>query len=342
MRYVTIKDIAKALGISKSTVSRALSGDERNVGKETLRKIREKANEMGYHRNELAVNLRSNTAHVIGVVVPEITTPFSMSFIASLQRYVAEEGYKVNIAFSNENPRTEREVLEMFVAGRVDGLVVSTCHNKENLDYYRRLIANNFPLVFFDRTIPEINASNVHSNDYIKAFFMVEHLIRTGKKKILHIAGPGYIQNSYERLRGYRDALEKFKIPYKKEYILKIGVGVEEAAQVLDGILTSGNLEFDALFCFTETQALGAKRAIQEHGLLIPSDVAIACMSGTALSTLVYPQLTAVEQRYDEMAKEAARLIIKKINDPYSEPETIVVSSVTSIRSSTSTEVPQF
>lgn len=342
MRYVTIKDIAKALGISKSTVSRALSGDERNVGKETARQIREKASEMGYHRNELAVNLRANSARVIGVVVPEITTPFSMSFIASLQHFLSEEGYRVNIAYSNENPQTEKENLEMFVAGRVDGLVVSTCHNKENLDYYRSLVARKFPLVFFDRTIPEINASMVRSNDYIKAFFMVEHLIRTGKRKIIHIAGPAYIQNSAERLRGYRDALEKFKIEYDSNLVIRTGVGVEDGAQAIERLLLSGRPDFDALFCFTETQALGAKRAVQEHGYSIPGDVAIACMSGTALSTLVYPQLTASEQRYDEMARETARLIINKIRDPQAEPETVIVNSTMAIRNSTSTEVPQY
>jgi len=342
MRYVTIKDIAKALGISKSTVSRALSGDERNVGKETARIIRDKANEMGYHRNELAVNLRANSARVIGVVVPEITTPFSMSFIASLQRFLAEEGYRVNIAYSNENPQTEQENLEMFVAARVDGLVVSTCHNKQNLDYYRNLVARHFPLVFFDRTIPEIRASMVRSNDYIKAFFMVEHLIRTGKRDIVHIAGPGYIQNTSERLRGYKDALEKFKIKYRSEYVISTAVGVEDGAQAVESLLIAKNIKFDALFCFTETQALGAKRAVQEHGFSIPGDVAIACMSGTALSTLVYPQLTASEQRFDEMAKETARLIIDKIHNPLSEPETVIVNSTMSIRNSTSMEVPQF
>lgn len=342
MKYVTIKDIAKALGISKSTVSRALSGDEHNVGKETSRLIREKAAEMGYHRNELAVNLRANSAKVIGVVVPEITTPFSMSFVTSLQRYLYEEGYRVNIAISNENPNTEKENLEMFLSARVDGIVVSTCHNKQNSEYYQRLVARPFPLVFFDRTIPEIKASMVRSNDYIKAFFMVEHLIRTGKRNIVHIAGPGYIQNTVERMRGYRDALEKFKIPYRSELVISTGVGVEEGAQAVESNLIGKNIKFDALFCFTETQALGAKRAVQEHGFSIPGDVSISCMSGTALSTLVYPQLTACEQRFDEMAKETSRLIIDKIRNPQSEPETVIVNSTMTIRNSTSTEVPQY
>lgn len=335
MKYVTIKDIAAALGISKSTVSRALNGDTSNVGKETLHKIVEAAREMGYRRNELAVNLRSNSNRVIGVIVPEITTPFSMSFITAVQKIVVELGYRVSIAFSNEDPELERANLEMFRNGRVDGLLISSCHATANLDTYKDLVRRKMPIVFFDRIISDgINAPCVRSNDHIKSFFMVENLIRGGRRKILHLAGPNHIQNAVLRRKGYREALEKFKIPYDPDMVVLCGVDVEDGAKAIEMAIRR-NVDFDAVFCFTETQALGAKRCLQEHSISIPGDVAISCMSGTILSTLVFPQITAAEQQVDEMAKIATELLLEKMHDYQSPDRTIVLDAKIVERSST-------
>ena len=128
MRYVTIKDIAVALGLSKSTVSRALSGDSKNVSKETLQKIVETANEMGYRRNELAVNLRLRSTRIIGIMVPEMTTTFSMSFITAAQSLLNQQGYRVILALSDENPETERVNLTMFDNARVEGIQIGRAH----------------------------------------------------------------------------------------------------------------------------------------------------------------------------------------------------------------------
>ena len=335
MRYVTIKDIAAALGISKSTVSRALNGDTSNVGKETLKKIVETAREMGYRRNEVAVNLRANSNRVIGVLVPEITTPFSMSFISEVQKIMVEHGYRVSIAFSNEDPELEKANLEMFRDGRVEGLLISSCHSTANLATYQDLISRRLPIVFFDRIISDgIKAPCVRSNDHIKSFFMVENLIRQGRKKILHLAGPDHIQNAVLRRKGYREAMEKFKLPSGQEMIVSCGVDVEDAAKAIDSVIERG-IEFDAIFCFTETQALGAKRCLQEHNIAIPGDVAISCLSGTILSTLVYPPITAAEQQVDEMAKIASELLLEKINDYQAPDRTIVLDAKIKERNST-------
>lgn len=334
MTYVTIKDIAAVLGISKSTVSRALNGDMKNVSSALCKKIVETADKMGYKRNELAVNLRSRSNHIIGVLVPEITTPFSMAFIAEVQRRVIHNGYSVSIASSNENPDEERRNLEMFSNLRVDGILISASHNTANLDMFRDFLRRKIPLVFFDRTVPDLPVSSVRSNDYIKAFFLVEHMIQTGKRKILNLTGPSHIQNTTDRSRGYRDALEKFKIPFDARYVRPCGVNVENGIAEISAVLTEG-LEFDAVFCFTETQALGVKRCLQECGYSIPKDVAVSCMSGTILSTIVYPQITAVEQQVTEMAEMATNLLMDKINDFNSPSQTVILNSKMIVRGST-------
>ncbi len=314
MKYVTIKDIAAALGISKSTVSRALNEDSKNVSSETMRKIKETAISMGYRRNEMAVNLRAKSNHVIGISVPEMSTSFSMRFVTEAQNMLMEKGYRVTIAFSDESPDIERANLEMFNRLRVDGVMVSPVHNTANLDIYKKFIEMRIPLVFFDRVIPELNAPMVRSNDYIKSFFMVEHLIYNGCKKILHLEGPTFIHNSIDRKRGWKDAIQKFGIPYDPSYSISCGVTVEDGAIAINEAIEKG-IDFDSVFCFTETQAVGAKQRLQELGKRIPDDVSICTMSGTRLSKFVYPQITASEQQVAKMAQAAVDMLLEKIED---------------------------
>lgn len=139
-------------------------------------------------------------------------------------------------------------------------------------------------------------------DDNIMSFFMVEALIDQGHKHIVHIPGPSYIRNGYDRLVGYREALEKHLIMYDADYVLPPALSADEGAKVMEDFLQR-HITFDAVFGFTETALLGAKTTLQKHGFRIPEDVALCCMSGTALSTLVHPTITAVEQPVGEMAR---------------------------------------
>lgn len=335
MKYTTILDIARELGVSKSTVSRALQGDDRNVNKETKKKILELAEKLGYKRNELAVNLRKQSTRTIGIVVPEMVTPFYMNFITHAQKLLNQRGYRVTLAQSHEDPEAERANLQMMEDYRVEGILVSVCHNRKNLDIYRQLIEKGIPLVFFDRTVEEIDVPKVGIDDYIKAFFMVEHLIRSGKKHIVHLAGPAYIRNALERQRGYKDALEKFHLPYKEEYVINAGVDFTDGEKAVEELIGKG-LPFDAIFCFTEMSALGAKSCLQKHHFSIPDDIAICCISGTALCMLVHPSVTTVEQPVELMAQTATELIIEKLENPAADSRKVVLDAEMIIRDSTS------
>lgn len=179
-----------------------------------------------------------------------------------------------------------------------------------------------------------VKASLVHMDDYIMSFFMVEALLRKGYKHIIHIPGPAYIRNSYERLRGYRDALEKFHIEFQSQDVLSPALSAEEGSWVMEQFLNK-NVPFDAVFGFTETAVLGAKSAIQKRGLRIPENVALCCMSGTTLATLVHPQLTAVEQPVEKMAQECCRLLLEHLADADKKVEEIALRGETIIREST-------
>lgn len=145
MRYVTIKDIANVLGISKSTVSRALSADSRNVSGETIRKVVETAEKMGYRKNEMAVNLRNRRAKTIGIVVPEAVTSFYLQFTATVQRILQSYGYRIILTLSDEDFLTERSNFEIFDSYRVDGILISSCHHRANLEFYNGFIRPLYP-----------------------------------------------------------------------------------------------------------------------------------------------------------------------------------------------------
>lgn len=324
MKYVTIIDIAKELGISKSTVSRALSGDTSNVKPETLELIQKTAQRMNYHRNELAVNLRKQNTHTIGIVIPEVVTSFFMNFIEHAQRALRMQGYRTLVAISNEDPEQERDNLMMLEQCRVDGIMICVCNHDYNAQLYKDIIKHGIPMVFFDRTVEGIDAPQVMTDDYIMSFFMVEALVRRGYRKIVHLAGPDHVRNCFARQRGYRDALEKFKIEYDKRYVVYGGLNDEEGAAAMRRIIDSG-INFDAVFAFTEMSALGAKTALQKKGYRIPDDVALCCMSGTVFSTLVHPTLTAVEQPVKTMAETACRLLMTRINDTSTPKEDVVL-----------------
>ena len=222
----------------------------------------------------------------------------------------------------------------------VDGLLISVCDKDRNADIYRHIVSHGTPVVFFDRTVENDEASQVRLDDYIMSFFMVEQLIRSGCKQIVHIPGPSRIRNGYERLRGYRDALEKFHIAYNPDLVLPPALSADEGSQVMSNFLAK-NIAFDAVFGFTETSLIGAKSVIQKRGLHIPEEVCVCCVSGTTLCTLVHPTITAVEQPVEQMAAEACRLLMAKISDSDKQVEDVVLRGEIVERESTVNRVLQ-
>lgn len=333
MKHVTIKDIANHLTLSVSTVSRALT-DDKNIRRETKEKVLAAAKALGYRPNPVATNLKYGRTNTVGVIVPEMVTPFASQVIEGIQKVLYAKGLKVIIAQSDENPQREKENLQLMESFMVDGIIICLCHHAENRALYTRLQEEGIPMVFFDRIPEDKDASKVIVDDYAKSFFMMEHLIRSGRRRIAHLQAPSYIYNSVERFRGYKDALTKFRIPYDDSLVIKTGMTIDDGRRAAEQ-LTRANTSFDALFAFTDTLAIGAMNYLREQGISIPEEVAIASFSGTILSTIVYPQLTTVEQPLEEMGEAAARLMLEKINDPSAKNRTIVLDAKIRVRGST-------
>lgn len=333
MKHVTIKDIARSLCISVSTVSRALT-DDKNIRRETREAVLREAERLGYRRNPVAMNLKMGRTNTIGVIVPEMHTPYASQVVAGIQSVLYKNNQKVMIAESDENPDRERESLQMMEEFMVDGLIVSLCSYKHNIETYRRLANEGVAIVFYDR-IPHgmDDMPQVMVDDNNDSYFMAEHLIHLGRRRIAYLYGPDDVYNAVERGRGYREAMEKFQI-YDPRLIVKTGMTFADGAAAVDSLVRQG-IEFDAVYAFTDTLAIGAMNRLREKGRCIPEDVAVAGFSGTELSTIVFPQLTTVEPPLTEMGQRAAELVLEKVRNPEAENRKIVLRTEMKCRAST-------
>lgn len=333
MKHITIKDIARSLCISVSTVSRALT-DDKNIRRETREAVLREAERLGYRRNPVAMNLKMGRTNTIGVIVPEMHTPYASQVIAGIQSVLYKNGQKVMIAESDENPDRERENLQMMEDFMVDGMIVSLCSWRKNADVYRRLADSGMAIVFYDRLPHGLDGMpQVVVDDNNDSYFMTEHLIRLGRRRIAYLYGPDDVYNTVERGRGYREAMEKFHI-YDPQLIVKTGMTFADGAAAVDRLISDGT-EFDAVYAFTDTLAIGAMNRLREHGRCVPDDVAVAGFSGTELSTIVHPQLTTVEPPLGEMGRRAAEMVLEKVNHPDMENRRIVLRTQMKCRAST-------
>ena len=332
MKHITIKDIARSLRISVSTVSRALT-DDKNIRKETRDKVIEEAKRLGYRRNPVAMNLKMGRTNTVGVIAPEMHTPYASQVISGIQEELYKRNQKVMIAESDENADRELENLKMMEQFMVDGLIVSMCSYRKNTEIYRRLADEGMVIVFYDRIPHGLDMPQVLVDDHIDSFFMVEHLVRLGCKRIAYLQGPDDIYNSYERGRGYREAMEKFGL-YNPELIVQTGMTFQDGANAIDHLINKG-VEMDAVYAFTDTLAIGAQNRLRALGRQVPGEILVAGFSGTELSTIVSPQITTMEPPLEEMGRQAAQLFWEKINCPDAENRTVVLKTVMRCREST-------
>lgn len=313
MAPATIKDLAKELNLSASTVSRALR-DHPDISPLTKKRVISLANKLDYHPDSIAQSLQTQKTKTIGVIVPEIKQPFFASVINGIEELAYSAGYTIIVCQSNET--YDREVLytRTLVSHRVAGLLVSLSQTTQNLDHFKALQRRGVPIVFFDRVNDDIEASKVVVDDYNGAFAAVDHLIKSGYKRIAHLAGPKNLSISKYRLKGYKDALKLGNRPYNEELVVYGGLDDTDGVVGFQKLLSLEILP-DAVFAVNDPVATGAFLTIKEHGLKIPDDVALVGFSNTNVSSLLDPPLTTVEQPTYEIGKTAVQLLLAQINN---------------------------
>ena len=313
---VTLKQIAEQLGISITTVSKALK-DYPDVSKKTRKLVRETAFMLNYKPNSFAVNLRTRESKTIGLIIPEIVHHFFSSIIKGIISQAEKKGYLVITLQSNESYELEKKQIDLLLSKRVDGILISLANGTGDYKHLTEIIENDTPLVMFDKIAKIIRCSKVIIDDRKAAYKATEHLIKIGCKKIAHFRGPLLPQNSIDRFLGYKQALIDYGLPYDPTlvYVNDCGdLSFEEGKESINQLLKDHN-DVDGIFINTDLVAIGAMTEIIKNGIKVPEDISIVGFSNWFMSSVMSPSLTTINQPGFEMGKKAFKLLYKEIRD---------------------------
>ncbi|MCU0402663.1 MAG: LacI family transcriptional regulator [Algoriphagus sp.] len=322
----TIKDIARELNVSSSTVSRALK-DYPGISDETKRKVKEMADKLNYRPNAIALSLRKSRSFTIGVIIPEVVHFFFSTVISGIEEVAFSRGYNVILTQTNEKLAREKSSIDTMLSNQIDGFLVSYSKETTDFEHFSRLLEKGYPIVFFDR-VPEIKrAIHVIVDDYSGAYEATKHLILQGYSKIVHLAGPSNLKISKERIRGYQDALRDFGIESNPDYIVETRTD-DEAQKITEHLLNTLSPRPDAFFGNNDMAAVGAMMACKAAGFTVPDQIGIVGFSNWQFCSMIDPSLTSVAQPGSRIGAKATEILLdlieKKINLEDFEPSVVL------------------
>lgn len=311
MSRTTLRDLAKKLNLSVSTISRALN-DSSEISDATKRRVIEASLALDYHPNILARGLINKQTKIIGVIVPEITHDFFSLAISGISGVAYDAGYVIMLCESNES--YDREVINTnaLVSNQIAGLIVSISQETKRHDHFEYLQRIGIPLVFFDRVCESLKTSKIVVDDYGGAFKAVEYLVKKGRKRIAHLGGTEHLSISRDRFTGYLDALHTFGIPFDNNLVYFGGFQEQNGIEGMQ-VLLELEKPPDAVFAVNDPVAIGAYEEIRNRGLRIPDDIAVVGFSNNPVAAIIDPPLTTIEQPAYELGRRAAIILLEQI-----------------------------
>ena len=324
----TIKDIGKALGLSASTVSRALR-DSYEISAETKNLVLEYAKKINFQRNPIALSLRKKRSRTIGVIVAEIANSFFSQVIHGIESEAHKYGYNVIIAQTLESYEQEVSTMHSLASRSVDGCLVSVSAETKDVTHFSNLYDKGFPLVFFDRIVESINTHKVMADTFQGAYDATMHLLENRFSRIAVLATNDKLSITKQRLAGYTKALQDWGCPFDEaliKYCTYGGMQYNEVDEAIDDLL-SANDKPDAIFALSDKLTTGCVRYCQAHDIVIPEELGLTGFSNLDLTELLSPSLSVVRQPALEMGKTAAALLIKMIEAkrPFTEFENLLL-----------------
>ncbi|MHA7842335.1 MAG: LacI family DNA-binding transcriptional regulator [Winogradskyella sp.] len=321
-RKITLKQIARELEVSISTVSKALRNSA-EISEDTKQKVQAFAKLYNYRPNNIALSLKNRKTNTIGIIIPEIVHHFFSKVIRGVELVANKRGYNVIVGLSNESFSKEVINMEMLANGSIDGFILSISKETQQLQDYHHFnetMSQGMPIVMFDRVVSDINCDKVIVDDLNGAKNAVEKLIENKCKSIALITTKDYVSVGKLRTQGYLDALENHKIQPKAELILKIDDTLDyesnlEALEHEIEQLFKSNDEIDGIFAVNELYALSAMKVARKLGLDIPNDIQVIGFTDGVLSKHSTPSLTTVSQHAQQMGEIAADLLISKLEN---------------------------
>jgi LacI family transcriptional regulator len=311
MSATNIKQLAQQLNLSISTVSRALN-DSYDVSPMTKKRVLELSKKLNYQPNPYATSLRIHKSKTIAVVVPEIANNFFALAINGIQTAAREKGYHVLIYVTNENDQIESEALKHLQNGRVDGLLISVSNKTVTDEHLLRIQEQGLPIVFFDRVRDEFETAKVTTDDFESAFKAAEHLVQRGCKKIAYLQISKKLSIGVNRMRGYLEALNKYKLEQDKKWVVDCVDNREKNYEMIKALLKSKDRP-DGIFASVEHLAITSYLVCKDLGLRIPKDLKVISFSNLETAALLNPPLTTITQPAYEIGKEAASILLKSL-----------------------------
>ncbi len=331
----TLEDIAKELGLSKSTISRALK-DHPDISKETKEAVNKVVKKIKYIPNTVAGSLRFKKSKVIGLIVPQISPFFLPSIVKGIEEIIHQNGYNLLILQSNESYQREVENLEILISNNVEGILISVSRQTTDYSHFQSIINMELPIVFYDRVINELNIDIVTLDDITASFNAVKHLINQRRKKIAICTGNLNLLISQNRLKGYKMALENHQIPIKEEYIISCEWTEEAKVETLK--LLELNNPPDAIFAISDLTLSGVMAAIYSKNLRIPQDISVIGFCEDPFRTMYKPSITAISPMGEKIGRTSAEVLFQRIRtSPFAklEPRVILIEGQLIIGQST-------
>jgi LacI family transcriptional regulator len=331
---VRLKDIARDLGVSVVTVSKVLRGNA-DIGEETRRRVLKRMKELNYQPNMMARGLASGRTYTIGLVVPDLVHPFFAEFAKSLGGVLRTSNRALILASSEEDPELERQEIRTLRNRGVDVLLIASC--QANLRNFYELGDARTPYLLFDRNFPHLAAHFVGTDDVKVGELATTHLIEIGRKRIAHIGGKN-TSPSFDRLRGYRNALAESKLPVPENYIV-VRERMEESGdkvgfQAMQELLNQQSRP-DAVFCYNDLTAIGAIDATLQAGLRVPEDIAFIGCGNLRYANYLRVPLSSIDQGTTELGRIAGELALELSAKPEHAPKNVLVPSTLVVREST-------
>nr|WP_298793482.1 LacI family DNA-binding transcriptional regulator [uncultured Allomuricauda sp.] len=333
---ITLKDIARELEVSISTVSKALKNSE-EISRDTKEKVQAFAKLYNYKPNNIAISLKNKRTKNIGVVIPAIVHHFFTTVIRGIEKYANAHGYNVIVCLSEESFDKEVINMEMLANGSIDGFIMSLSsetQQKGDYNHLKEVTEQGIPVVLFDRITNEIDCDKVVIDDQFGAYMATKKLIDQGRRKIALITTDDYLSVSKARTEGYRKALQESDVEINESRILKLST-MEMDEERIQEFFDSN--EVDAVLCVNEIFTVYSMRLVQEKGLNIPNDISFIGFTDGKLSKYANPSLTVVAQHGEKMGEIAAQMLIDKVESEKEEEsfQTKILEPTLVIRNST-------
>ncbi len=325
----TMKDIAKQLGTSVSTVSRALQ-DHPRIGNKMKEQVKALAKSLAYIPNSTAIHLKKQKSGNIGVVLPFLTEEFFSVAITGIEDILVEKGYRVIVQQSRNNYDRECTAVRALMEHGVDGIIVSVAAETYNHSHFLEVNQYGIPLIFFDRVIKSLPNSCVYSDISVGAFEAVAFLLEKGLQKIALLNGPITLQATNERLQGYVEAMKQYGVPIRPQYIKGGGITTQDTIQKMEELLSLAEPP-QAILAFHDYVALDAMEVCKKRGLRINQDIFFVSFSNLSFCKyLEQPPIASIEQFPYQMGAKAAQLLLSAFDSPetYIREEVIIKSKL--------------